>query len=293
MAITVDYMLTARCNLHCPFCYGPPPEMRGELNLDAKCFLIDALADQGVTHLVFSGGEPLLSADAAQVFERAYRRGLKVGLHTNGFVFERLRRVLPLLDWLALPIDGVSPAVQRAMRTSPLQLEYTKRAVRLVRAEGRPGGTRIKIGTVVSRLNVHELDLIADEVERIAPDSWKLHEVRPRGAAVENLAMLELARSTMAKATNSVRSKYPGLPMLRSYGEQSRNAYVIINPDSEALVPQLRSYTSAGRLLVSQGPMKFDLSVWNAAVRRLDPAAHRSNMRGAFPGWIDVVPGSA
>lgn len=286
MGIAVDYMLTARCNLECPFCYGPAQDMRGELDVHQKRRLIGELATNGISHIIFGGGEPLISPHSPEVFSFAHALGLRIGLQTNGFILNRLREVLPHLDWLALPIDGVSPAVQLSMRTSAVQLDKTRAAVKLLRTEGS-SHTQLKIGTVVSQSNINELVQIADEVALLKPDIWKWYQVRPRGAAKENFETLRLDSRLIDEAHQLVRTKYPHIPVFVSYIEQSIKAYVIINPDSEVLIPRVNDYVSAGLLLVPPDLTEFDKSAWARVLSELDMSAQRSNMSGTFPNWIE------
>ena len=96
------------CPWHCHYCHNPhllpadaPPAM--EWNeviefLGRRRGLLDAV--------VFSGGEPTLQeglAEAARVVKAA---GFKVGLHTAGMYPERLRKLLPLFDWVGMDIKA-------------------------------------------------------------------------------------------------------------------------------------------------------------------------------------------
>jgi pyruvate formate lyase activating enzyme len=57
--------------------------------------------------VVFSGGEPTAQAALPAAMARVKAMGFKVGLHTGGPYPERLRRVLPYLDWVGLDIKGM------------------------------------------------------------------------------------------------------------------------------------------------------------------------------------------
>lgn len=56
--------------------------------------------------VVFSGGEPTLHPDLPAAAEACRALGLAVGLHTAGPYPERLERLLPRLDWVALDTKG-------------------------------------------------------------------------------------------------------------------------------------------------------------------------------------------
>jgi pyruvate formate lyase activating enzyme len=57
--------------------------------------------------VVFSGGEPTLQSALPFAMAEAQAMGYKVGLHTAGPYPERLRRLLPHLDWVGLDIKAM------------------------------------------------------------------------------------------------------------------------------------------------------------------------------------------
>ncbi|MBK1642169.1 anaerobic ribonucleoside-triphosphate reductase activating protein [Chromatium okenii] len=57
--------------------------------------------------VVFSGGEPTTQHALAAAMTEVRELGFKVGLHTNGAYPDRLRQLLPLLDWVGLDIKAL------------------------------------------------------------------------------------------------------------------------------------------------------------------------------------------
>jgi MoaA/NifB/PqqE/SkfB family radical SAM enzyme len=263
--------------------------MEGELSLSLKKYLIKELANRSVSHIVFAGGEPLISAHALQIIPWTRSLGIRISLQTNAFFLDRLHAVLPYLDWLALPIDGVHPSTQATLRTSINQLDQTKAAIELLRSS-RDVNAQLKIGTVVTPQNLSELPEIAKQVEILQPDIWKWYQVRPRGAGRSHFETLSLSRTDIEAAWFAVKAQYPRLKIFISFIEQSINAYLIVNPDSEALVPQVDTYFSAG-YLIKRGvtPPQFDDSVWNSFLAQRDKGAQVMNIVNSFPDWLEKV----
>lgn len=93
--------------------------------LEARTGLLDAL--------VFSGGEPTLQTALPAAMREAKVLGFKIGLHTAGSYPDRLRRLLPFIDWVgldikALPagyptITGVPDSGERAWQSLALLLD--------------------------------------------------------------------------------------------------------------------------------------------------------------------------
>jgi pyruvate formate lyase activating enzyme len=67
--------------------------------LDRRLGLLDAV--------VFSGGEPTLQAALPSAMAEVKALGFKVGLHTAGTYPQRLRLLLPWLDWVGLDIKAL------------------------------------------------------------------------------------------------------------------------------------------------------------------------------------------
>ena len=56
--------------------------------------------------VVFSGGEPLLQRQLPDAAREVREQGFDVALHTSGVYPERLRGILPLVDWVGLDIKA-------------------------------------------------------------------------------------------------------------------------------------------------------------------------------------------
>jgi pyruvate formate lyase activating enzyme len=56
--------------------------------------------------IVFSGGEPTLDPELPDAIETVRSLGFKVGLHTAGIYPDRLKQILPLIDWVGLDIKA-------------------------------------------------------------------------------------------------------------------------------------------------------------------------------------------
>jgi MoaA/NifB/PqqE/SkfB family radical SAM enzyme len=86
--------ITSRCNLRCPFCFGP--EVKSKTNNQetitkfsteiAKNNIVK-LYKNGARILIFSGGEPLLRPDIWELICYAKKQGFFTMLHTNGILF--------------------------------------------------------------------------------------------------------------------------------------------------------------------------------------------------------------
>jgi radical SAM protein with 4Fe4S-binding SPASM domain len=80
----MDLALTYRCNDDCGHCYNARPRTFPELDSSAWQRILDRVWQVGIPHVVFTGGEPTLRADLAQLIAHAERNGQITGMNTNG-----------------------------------------------------------------------------------------------------------------------------------------------------------------------------------------------------------------
>lgn len=83
--------------------------------------------------VVFSGGEPTLQRSLSSAIKQVKTMGYKIGLHTAGPYPERLKEILPQLDWVGLDIKameenyaevtGVEDSGKRAWESAKILIE--------------------------------------------------------------------------------------------------------------------------------------------------------------------------
>ena len=97
------------CPWRCSYCHNPhlqsrtaPPQMAWNevlAFLQKRVGLLDAV--------VFSGGEATTDRHLPAAMAEAKALGYKIGLHTAGCYPERLKAVLPLVDWVGLDVKAM------------------------------------------------------------------------------------------------------------------------------------------------------------------------------------------
>jgi radical SAM protein with 4Fe4S-binding SPASM domain len=80
----MDLAMTYRCNNDCSHCYNARPRTYPELPTEAWKEILDRLWEIGIPHVVFTGGEPTLRIDLAELVAHAGHNGQITGLNTNG-----------------------------------------------------------------------------------------------------------------------------------------------------------------------------------------------------------------
>jgi radical SAM protein with 4Fe4S-binding SPASM domain len=129
----VDIALTYGCNNGCAHCYNEA----GRLDMPSLpaadwCRILDLLAQRGVPHIIFTGGEATLHPDLPHLISYADQLGQIVGLNTNG----RRMAHKPFAQMLAdsglnhvqVTLGSSRPAVHDAMM-SARSFEQTVRGI--------------------------------------------------------------------------------------------------------------------------------------------------------------------
>jgi radical SAM protein with 4Fe4S-binding SPASM domain len=87
--LSFTFELSRACNLRCQFCYNPwkieKDWAAGEMSTADALKLVDkVIGETSPNEIMLSGGEPLLRKDIFEIIRAVKRRGVKVGLVTNG-----------------------------------------------------------------------------------------------------------------------------------------------------------------------------------------------------------------
>lgn len=92
------------CPLRCAYCSNPHLLNLGDGEYDPEKIFDFLQARRGkLEGIVFSGGEALMQADALLPYMRRVKDlGFDIGLHTNGFYPEQLRKAADIVDWIGL-----------------------------------------------------------------------------------------------------------------------------------------------------------------------------------------------
>ena len=138
----LDIELTERCNNVCMHCYNNLPQnnitsKNSELSTDQWKDILDQAADLGALSVRFTGGEPLLRKDFAELYIHARRLGMKVFLFTNArLITEDLADLLtyiPPLKKIEISVYGTNALYyDKTVRVKGAYDEFRKGVDRLL-----------------------------------------------------------------------------------------------------------------------------------------------------------------
>ena len=151
---------TQACDLACKHCRASaqPLAHPSQLNTAEAKNLIDQIADLQVPLFVFTGGDPLKRPDIFQLIEHAAAKGVHAALTPSATPLLTREAIFRMkesgLARLAVSLDGSVPEIHDAIRGIPGTWQRTLEAIGWANEAGLP----IQVHTVVSRLNIGDLD---------------------------------------------------------------------------------------------------------------------------------------
>ncbi|MDO5531996.1 viperin family antiviral radical SAM protein [Sutterella sp.] len=216
------------CNFSCRFCFAK--NEKRALSLDEVRTVVDNIdgyfRENGVTDgkINIAGGEPTTCRYLQEIIDYIVGKGITATLITNGFILTEqfIAANRGKLQTIGLSIDSISPktnaALGRSIRRRSETLEY-ERLTRICRAI-RENGIRLKINTVVSRLNIHE-DILP-LLREVRPDRIKFLQMLPVNAFAESLVVSD-------SEFEEYLQKYREFDYVAEYSSDIAGAYMIID----------------------------------------------------------------
>ncbi|MBD0692982.1 radical SAM protein [Streptomyces sp. CBMA123] len=205
----VNWSINNRCPMSCHGCYNP--FATEQIDLGQAKHILDKLAAHGTTDLILAGGDPLLWPPIFDVIDHATATGINTALDTTGYTLDaaKLTRLRPL-STLRLPLDAVTPEVQRAFRRSSdanlLQVLLDSLALC-----DREGFDRVRVHTVASARNLHQLKDIAAEVfSHPCVVQWVVFQWWGRRASPATTRALSVDTHAVRSAVEAIRLDHPG-----------------------------------------------------------------------------------
>lgn len=227
----VRISVTDRCNLRCTYCmpremFGPEHAFlpKGELlSFGELERVVRAFVHLGVRRVRITGGEPLLRPGLEDLIGRiaSIREVEDIALTTNGVLLASQVEALhgAGLRRVTVSLDGLNPAVFRAMADSEVKVEKVLEGIEAAR---RCGLVPVKINMVVRR-GVNESEIVP-MAERFAQEGyvlrfieymdvgstngWRLEDVVSSGEILETLGGSARLEPLPAKHSGETARRY-------------------------------------------------------------------------------------
>ena len=281
---SVNFHLWAPCNMRCGFCFAPFHDVRREILPkghmgEQDCLRVtEALAEAGFAKINFAGGEPTLCPWLPGLISRAKALCMSTSVVTNGSRLTEswLDSVSSSLDWVALSIDAIAPAILerigRAAPGGPMEEDDYARIVGMVKASG----IRAKINTVVCQENWQ--DDMSAFILRARPERWKVLQVLPvegqNDGAVNRFLIDQHQFAAYLTRHESVAAR--GITVVPESNDLMTGSYLMIDPAGRFFDNTRGRHTYSSRIL--------DVGM-ETALRQVSVDPETFERRGGFYGW--------
>jgi radical SAM protein with 4Fe4S-binding SPASM domain len=225
--------VTKECNMSppCKYCSAYSIEEEGkELTLDEEKTLLDHVSSFARPLVLFTGGEPLMREDIFELAEYSRKKGLPVGLPTNGILLTK--REAELMKKVGVyracvDLDGASKEVHNSLRG---EFDAAVRAIKLCKDEG----LSTQVNSVITKLNKDEMLALLEFVQKLGVDAWHVFFLVPTKSFQEDY-MLSPEEYEEALAWLSQKRKNAGIEIaatcapqyLRFFGDVTRGEWKV------------------------------------------------------------------
>lgn len=127
-------IFTSPCNFKCPFCHNISLIEINENTIDEKTILFEIERRKNfIEALTITGGEPTLQNDLEDFLNKIKKLNLKVKLDTNGYLPEKLERIIKanLIDYISMDIKS-SPEKYSFACGVKIDFERIKKSVEII-----------------------------------------------------------------------------------------------------------------------------------------------------------------
>jgi MoaA/NifB/PqqE/SkfB family radical SAM enzyme len=209
------FAVTENCNCQCQYCDFWHDKNR-DMTTEQVHLVLKRLWEGGVESVSFSGGEPLLRRDMAELVAAAVALGFRTNVTTSGTTRPSMipKLMEAGLSSLSFSLDGATAETHESFRKA---CPYDS-VVRSIRAavEARNKGdypTLININTTVHKQNYHEVQALSDFSEQLGVDRiffqpvWSVYDdpdfMEKYGFTPDNRELLEQVQATLTKVARS------------------------------------------------------------------------------------------
>lgn len=245
----LDFRITSRCNIGCDLCFRTPGIKDESLNKILP--IITKAFKAGFKGMGFTGGEPTTRTDYIEMIKHAKKCGFMTYLSTIGHDFIRQRnRLEGILDWIGLPIDGVDFATNSAIRSKFMGMQHEILQDIFNALSQNPTSIKIKLTTIVTKINIYELDSIISFVEKLPYkfDMWRFYQFCPVGIANEKSDKLAIDTKLFCEEMAKLTKQYSRLPISYATFEERDMANIIMEPNFDIIIPKGNDYKLLGNL---------------------------------------------
>jgi MoaA/NifB/PqqE/SkfB family radical SAM enzyme len=162
-----QWLLTRKCNYRCRGCNVWSEQEKEELSADQIKMGLDILRKMGIVEIVFSGGDPLLRDDAAEIIEYASKYFVTT-VYDNGSMAAKKVDALRSVDFAAISFDSLDPDKMDYIKGVKGSFQKATNSVETLQKEG----INVAVTPTISQLNLNEIINITEHFTNKGVPVW-------------------------------------------------------------------------------------------------------------------------
>ena len=235
---SVCWNITSRCNENCKFCYRILTEKENDIEKNKK--ILDLLSELSINKISWTGGEALLYPNIIELLKISKSYGIINNLLTNGKLLskEKIIELEPYLDYITLSYDSNNDDTYKIMGRGEKHGKNTIQSLDFIKESNIK--IKIKINTLVSKINKDEIIYIGRILEKYNIERWRLFKFIPlRNDAINNSKNFEISDEEFRKIVVDVKNLYGQHIQISERNEDTiQSNYLLINSVGDFIITE-------------------------------------------------------
>lgn len=235
---SVCWNITSRCNENCKFCYRILTEKENDIEKNKK--ILEVLAKLSVDKISWTGGEALLYPNLIELLKISKSYGIINNLLTNGKLLseEKIIELEPYLDYITLSYDSNNSDTYKIMGRGERHGINVIKVLDFI--QKNEINVKVKINTLVSKINKNEITDIGKTLEKYIIERWRLFKFMPlRNCAISNSINFEISNEEFRQVISNVKDLYGKHIQISERNEDKvQSDYLLINSVGDFIITE-------------------------------------------------------